>query len=85
MINMSLLLLRTQYQTAVLSKHNLVVWSTKTFFSFNGNLKFTQTVFSLQWLAAGADFELRMIELAYEAIHSGPKLPSVSAEAAIYR
>ena len=32
MINMFLLLLRTQYQTAVLSKHNLVVWSTKTFF-----------------------------------------------------
>ena len=32
MINKPLLLLRTQYQTAVLSKHNLVVWSTKTFF-----------------------------------------------------
>ena len=32
-INMSALLLRIQYQTAVLSKYNFVVWSTKSVFS----------------------------------------------------
>ena len=31
-INMSALLLRIQYQTAVLSKYNLVVWYTKSVF-----------------------------------------------------
>ena len=57
MINMSLLLLCTQYQTAVLSKHNRrLVY--RNIFSFYENLKVKQTTFSLQGLAAGADFEL---------------------------
>ena len=57
-INMSALLLRIQYQTAVLSKYNLVVWSTKSVFFSYENWKLTQITFSLHWLAAGADFEL---------------------------
>ena len=56
--SMSSLLLRTQYQRAVLSKCNFVVWSVyKKRFSLNENWKHTQITSTLHWLAAGADFE----------------------------
>ena len=54
--SMSSLLIRIQYQRAVVSKCNFVVWSTISVFS-EREVQVREITFTLHWLAAGADFE----------------------------